>query len=78
MASQAAVRYALRPTLSWAQDGRGWQVRDPELQRVVRLGDMDALVARGLRTPRTFAELVQRTGLPVDEVAARLTGLARL
>jgi hypothetical protein len=73
------ARYRLRPSLT-PQPGEGcsWVVADPTLSRAVRLGEVDARLARALVVGGSVASLAKSTGLNEAETAVRLTGLARL
>ncbi len=71
--------YRLRPGLRIERDATGTvQVVDAELRRMLRLGANDARVVLALQAGATAAQLAKAARLPADEVAARLTGLARL
>ncbi len=79
-------RYRLRATLviGREKDGRDksgrWLIRDRQLKRALRLGDVDRRLAQLLARPRgaTLADLQSKLRRSEQEVAARLTGLARL
>ena len=55
-------------------------VRDRQLKRALRLGEVDRRLAQLLARPRgaTLADLQTRLALPETEIVVRLTGLARL
>ncbi len=74
-------RYRLRGALLIGRDASGrWLVKDRQLKRALRLGDVDRRVAQLLARPRgaTVADLGKRLSLSSAEAARRLSGLARL
>ena len=75
------ARYRLRPTLQLGRDASGrWLVRDRQLRRTLRLGEVDRRLAELLARPRgtTAEDAARLLDLSGAEIAQRLTGLARL
>lgn len=63
---------------SSAHPGGAWRAVDPSLARVVKLGDGDARLVRALAKGGSPAALAKELQQPPEEIALRLSALARL
>ena len=73
--------YRLRRSLQLRLDPQGRTLlRDPDLKRAMRLGDIDSRLCHALRDRdnTSVSALSDHLGRPVEEIARRLTALARM
>ena len=71
--------YRLRSALDLGRSPQlQWQILDPQLKRVVKLGDGDVRLVRALEKGGTVPQLAKQCGLSEAQCAATLSALARL